>query len=1034
MRKQVIFFLIFLNIVYGTAGQSFNDHHVITTGSMPSHANSMEIVDLNGDGEKDILACTSLGKYIYYLENKGNQEFEVLHEFEYDLYELNEIGSGDLNNDGLVDLVYSRYDYSSQLAWYKNLGDNEFSQGGVLYSVPSPGWRSVSFLVTELNGDGVDDVIILSANTDHNDLLYRLNMGDGAFLSTVSVLDTGIVVSYSCNDIDQDGDNDIIYATKSPSRLIAAINDGTGDFSEQITLCANNQSYIYQMLVFDTDGDNDDDILGFASNDSISLFINEGDLLFTPIHMANDSIFTRIGMQVIDFDNDGDLDIMNSYMAFLENVGNNRFEFKIDVDFPFYLGDYKICDLNNNDDEDIVFGFLTGAIGYIPDASPENLFNWRTLTSQLLTPQSPDYQNINDDPYPDICLLDLYYKYVFYLNNGSGQFIDTLTMDRLHKSTDGTAFYDVNDDGFCDIISYGDFESSNFNDGSHFKLAQNNGDHTFSKINIDDFNNFHNKQAKFIDYDGDGRLNAILTNSYVNGFPDSIFLFNVNTDFTLSIYDTIVFNFSHEIRNFKFQDIDKNGQNDFVLNDEHTLYIFYAENNRFNNAYDTLVYSEKQIFDFEFTNIQGDTLIDLVYSTQNYIGVLENWDGSTFQETYQLETGHLLKKLMSTDLDFDGLDELISVSLNNISVIQNIENSLYSVEDYYYKNDPYGYFNEDPFIFTDMDGDGDEDLLCTNIMESDLSWFENAHIDTLGYVPFPENDAIWTEQNEIYNGTHLQTWTSLFQTETDTLLNNVAFTNIYEYYLHPDTFDTIRQLYASIRQDKLAKKVFIIRHYLSELTERLLLDFKVNVGDTVKLDAYYWNSGPENTDSLFIVDSITTTILYNAEARDLFYLSNHDEQFPVSLQLIEGVGSIQNPFGPAVSLSYIEQTPNKGVCCPVYLVCQTIDEVPIYVLNETSSCNSLEVWSSIETHKADQFFEIYPNPAKDNLSIKFQETPDSTIEIFICNMQGDVVYQSDVNLTTSEFIIDLDAYKSGVYILRVNYENTPYSSRLIILE
>jgi len=72
------------------------------------------------------------------------------------------------------------------------------------------------------------------------------------------------------------------------------------------------------------------------------------------------------------------------------------------------------------------------------------------------------------------------------------------------------------------------------------------------------------------------------------------------------------------------------------------------------------------------------------------------------------------------------------------------------------------------------------------------------------YVPFPMLDATWTEQNEIYEP--IQTWTSLYKTETDTLLLNNTYRNIYEYYIHPNSFDTIRELYASIRQDTAKKK------------------------------------------------------------------------------------------------------------------------------------------------------------------------------------------------------------------------------------
>ena len=104
------------------------------------------------------------------------------------------------------------------------------------------------------------------------------------------------------------------------------------------------------------------------------------------------------------------------------------------------------------------------------------------------------------------------------------------------------------------------------------------------------------------------------------------------------------------------------------------------------------------------------------------------------------------------------------------------------------------------------------------------------------YPAFPLENSTWTEQNAIFEDYPPQTWTSLFVTENDTLINDISYCNVYEYYLNPSTFDTIRKLYSSVRQDTTAKEVFIIRHYLDEEFERVLLSFNHAVGDTVLLD------------------------------------------------------------------------------------------------------------------------------------------------------------------------------------------------------
>lgn len=1034
MRKQSALILLIISIVYNAFGQSLGEHHIITSGSLAKNTRSIEIADINNDGEPDIIACASLGKRIYFLENKGNQEFKVLQEldFYYDFDDLSEVKAGDINNDGLVDIIYSRYDYYNQLSWLRNMGNNQFEKADAIFSFTGAGWRTVSFSVHDLNGDNYDDIVIGCNELDYA-LEVKMNNGDGTFNSNISLIDEGEFSSYQCIDFDNDDDIDIIYSSKDPYSLVASINNGNGEFTEEVIIDTNYQNPVYKFHSFDSDGDSDIDIMGLTENDMIALFINNGENVFTQIIMPNDSLFTFYQVKSLDIDNDGDLDLINSYLEILENVGDNTFQYKKDNSFLFFTTDFEVTDLNNNGDEDIVYAYARGSIGYIEDASFENLSNGRILTSQVFAPKYPAFEKINDDEFPDICVLDDHYKYVFYLNNGAGEFTDTIAIDRLHVYSYESAFYDINNDGFCDIASYSDEEYSGFSDSSHFKLARNNGDNTFTSYYIDDFNHLQNRYTYFNDYNNDNILNAVSIKYYNNAVTDTILIFNINQDFTVSNYDTIVLSTPVEIQDLKFYDVDNNGQNDIIISDEHSLYIVYSINGSFTNNLDTIVYSPDQIYDFVPAKINTDSICDILFTTAHYITVLENFDGTSFEQSYKLEIVDLSEELFAKDINNDSVDEVFYVSRDKISLLKNIENNSYSIEEYYYNNNPSGYVRETPFIFSDIDMDGDDDLFCTYLSESDISWFENSYIDAQ-YTLFPENNAVWTEQNAIYEGNPPQTWTSLYVTESDTFLLNNSYKNIYEYYLNPNTFDTIRQLYASIRQDIPEKKVFIIRHYLSENNERLLLDFKVNVGDTVLLDAYYWDLNPQGTDSIFMVDSITEITLYNDDVRDVLHLSNHKTPMTVTQTLIEGVGSIYNPFGPATDLVNKKQSGNRDFCCPDYLLCLTIDDEHVYVLNNESDCMKLEVWSSIYSYDQNTIVEIYPNPAKDRLNIRLKENPSSNYEIILYNNLGKKVNHNLIEENQSQKTINIEGVKSGIYYLILKYENRIYSSKFIIMK
>ena len=297
------------------------------------------------------------------------------------------------------------------------------------------------------------------------------------------------------------------------------------------------------------------------------------------------------------------------------------------------------------------------------------------------------------------------------------------------------------------------------------------------------------------------------------------------------------------------------------------------------------------------------------------------------------------------------------------------------------------------------------------------------------YIPLPENNAVWTEMNGIYEGFPPQSWTSLFITETDTTLLDQFYKNIYEYYLNPSTFDTIRELYASIRQDAITERVYIIRHYLNETKERLLMDFNIQTNDTVILDAYIWDIDPLNTDSIFIVDSISEITLNNNQKRRIQYLSTQNTPFPKPQIIIEGVGSIFNPFGPATDLVN-KQQPKSSFCCPDFLLCLTVEGENVYVHMNETDCSKLQILTSTKPILQETTLNLYPNPTNGLYRIKINSeyTQERLFEIY--DLMGRKVlhrkfYQNDIT-------IDLGSLKPGTYITQIWCDDTPITKKLII--
>jgi hypothetical protein len=73
--------------------------------------------------------------------------------------------------------------------------------------------------------------------------------------------------------------------------------------------------------------------------------------------------------------------------------------------------------------------------------------------------------------------------------------------------------------------------------------------------------------------------------------------------------------------------------------------------------------------------------------------------------------------------------------------------------------------------------------------------------------------------------------------------------------------------------------------------------------------------------------------------------------------------------------------------------------------------------------------EIYPNPAKSNISIFFPETVFcQTIEIF--DLSGKLMYTEQVNERTKDISVSDIDIPSGIYILIVNSEHEAYTGKV----
>ena len=372
-------------------------------------------------------------------------------------------------------------------------------------------------------------------------------------------------------DVNGDGRIDI-YIPRIREHNVLYINKGDWQFEDATTTAgvACKDRYSTGATFADVDGDRDLDLIVTALGGPNSLFINNGDGVFTENILP--SFLDRPGSTssaLADVDNDGDLDLYitnykrlamrdslpppvisfdNTLMELTNNrwivmppfnkeyeteVRNNillRFEMA-EVD-QFYLNDGK----GNFKLIDITQSHFTDENG---QSIEEHLRDWGLMAQ---------FRDINNDTHPDIYICnDFESPDRAWINNGDGTFraLPKLALRHTSNSSMAVDFSDLNNDGLQDFfvtdmmsqshirqktqmgtmaptpLSIGDIDDQP--QYMHNTLFLNRGDNTFSEIS-----QFSNTQASewswasmFIDVDLDGFEDVLITTGHMYDVQDS---------------------------------------------------------------------------------------------------------------------------------------------------------------------------------------------------------------------------------------------------------------------------------------------------------------------------------------------------------------------------------------------------------------------------------------------------------------------------------------------------------------------------------
>lgn len=200
-----------------------------------AHGQAVETVDIDGDGDLDVLAAFSLTDAVRLYLNDGAGNFTMVPISGDGAIVAMHVTAGDFNGDGDLDVaavgLFDRavgFTSAGEITWYENPGNpagawTEHQITGLTF------WGARFIQAGDINGDPFDDLIVSAVEmTDANGaprgngVYHLMNYEGGISFSGPDPLDAALreVETVLIEDVDGDGVNDVIAAGGNSSEIV----------------------------------------------------------------------------------------------------------------------------------------------------------------------------------------------------------------------------------------------------------------------------------------------------------------------------------------------------------------------------------------------------------------------------------------------------------------------------------------------------------------------------------------------------------------------------------------------------------------------------------------------------------------------------------------------------------------------------------------------------------------------------------------------------------------------------------------------
>ena len=685
----------------------------------------------------------------------------------------------DFDFDGDIDIIKSGSD--GEIFWHENDGLMNFTYH-FIYDGPSILGDYFDVRGADFDGDGDTDVVSYIYQTDG--YLYWHENDGGSFTSHL-IKDYGYGGGLDIADVDNDGDIDIAFAGGSRVHLFR--NDGAAD----PTFIETNLPSMYRskdVHFADIDSDGDLDIIAASDNFDVSFYYYE-DLCFYENadgagyewieHYIDNQLDNAQGVEVADFDGDGDLDVVSisadrddlRWYENLDGEGISWAKTKIN-DSLYYPMRLEVGDLDSDDDVDIIVSSLFAGTSWYENVGDASSWTFRQISNNAYYGMEASDLDLDGD-------LDFVASKFWYENQGVNGSFGLCCGD----DTASDDFY--NDTVYCyqgstdpdDYQSLCEFYDHDWVQGFTFGVnAPCCGDDGVS----DDFYNrsVYCEDGLLVNPDDDQALCELMNNTWLTGavsgtngpccgddnLTDNFYngslggsdtfcyqgVFRIDladdnpilcshygyewVDWagTESYTNRLIYSSTDEyVRTMDLVDFDLDGDYDFTAIDDSGSNIFdliLLINDGSGNVTKTIIVNDRTLTDLETVDFDLDGDYDLVVSRDENSGSdgifwFENEEFSFTERSVFVSGGYDYGTIKVIDLDSDGdLDVILADVYGDLYWFEN--NGLMSFQ--IHQLSDYDFYNLIPI---DLDEDTDIDLVVSyyNVSVSDytLAWFDN---------------------------------------------------------------------------------------------------------------------------------------------------------------------------------------------------------------------------------------------------------------------------------------------------------------------